>query len=68
MRGGKTIGDIPGTLCLHEGVTERFDTAEAMANSKKRGLAYSSKMDPRHGPLFTLQSRFTIFCQDTSCG
>jgi hypothetical protein len=56
-------------VCLHAGVTGKFDIAEPTANDSSRGLAYSSRMDPRHGPLFTPPSRFIVlrvYCSSPS--
>jgi hypothetical protein len=55
------MGNMPATQYLPASVTDKFDISEGTANDSSRGLAYSSKMDPRHGPLFTLHSGFTIF-------
>jgi hypothetical protein len=51
---------MAATLCLQAGVTRKFDIADPTANDSSRGLAYSSTMDPRHGPLFTPPSRFAV--------
>lgn len=50
--------EVRATLCLHPGVTDKFDNASA--NDSGRGLAYSSRKGPRHGSLFTLHTRNTI--------
>jgi hypothetical protein len=52
--------DIPAAQYLLASVTDEFGVSGATANRSSRGLAYSPKKDPRHGPLFTLQSRFAV--------